>query len=434
MNKLFVIIFFLCSLLIVGYAQESLPRRAWWGVDFQDKDGQVVLSAVTKGSPFEIAGAKTGDIILAIDHSDIHTSADFRTKLTGRHEGDALELIVQREGEERNLTLVAQAFPYEKAPGVIFEYGSFITRQGDHLRTIISRPEKGKKRLPAILFIQWLSCDPVDAHPRYKDGNIQLIHDLSRAGFLVVRTEKPGVGDSKGKACNEYGFEYELNVHREALENLKNRSDVDIDNIFLFGSSMGGTMAPIIAQNQKIKGLIVTGCYYKTWYEHMLEIERRISFLNGENPEQTWQKMRLWSEFYSLYLNDKQKPGQIITENAEFRKVWQGSDEHQYGRHVSYFMEAQEHNIPAYWSEIHSPVLVIYGEYDWIMSRDDHLLIAEAINKKHEGYGTMLEVAGADHSLLIHPDRLHAYNNYSPDYDESLSDKVITWIKRVLAY
>ena len=287
-----------------------------------------------------------------------------------------------RENKPKTLQVIADPFPYEKVEGVHFDYESFTTRKGDHLRTIISKPQNISGKLPAILFIQWLSCDAIDQHPVYKDGNIQLIHDLSKAGYLVMRTEKPGVGDSEGTPCGKYGFDYELQVHMEALEQLKKRADVDLDNIFIFGSSMGGAMAPIVAQNQSVKGLIVTGCYYKTWYEHMLEIERRISTLSGDTPDVTNRKMRQWSKFYSLYLNDKMTPKLILENHPEFKPLWTDQPEHQYGRPVSFYMEANAHNIPSYWQNINAPVLVIYGAYDYIMSRSDHVMIAEAMNKK----------------------------------------------------
>ncbi len=431
MAKNCFLIFFL-FFSYVSCAQSQLPRRAYWGVSYEYEDGKVILTSISKGCAFDKAQALVNDVVVAANGTAISSRQDFSRILTGKKEGHSIQLKIHRNGHPKIIKVVAGPFPYEVAEGVSFDYESFTTSQGDQLRTIISKPKNVQGKLPAILFIQWLSCDAVDAHPRFKDGNIQLIHDLSKAGYLVMRTEKPGVGDSKGKSCDDYGFNYELQVHKEALEQLKKRKDVDTENIFLFGSSMGGTMAPMVAQNQNIKGLMVTGCYYKTWYEHMLEIERRISALSGDAPAKTNQKMRQWTRFYSLYLNDKLSPKTILEKYPEFKSLWQDEPEHQYGRPVTFYMEANEHNVPEYWENIQSPTLVIYGEYDWIMSRQDHIMIAEAMAKKGEGMGTFIEVPGAGHGLTLSESQQAAFDSFSPEYDESLSTKVIEWMNTVL--
>lgn len=431
MSKLYVVILLvLISFSVLG--QDSLPRRAYWGFNYTQQKDQVFLTNVYKGFAFDKAKAQVNDIILTINGSPVKSRQDVRNALVGKKAGYQLQMTVERQGAIQNLEITASPYPYESVEGVTFEYDDFTTTQGDRLRTIVSKPDHKKEKLPAVLFIQWLSCDAIDAPVRAVDGNIRLIHDLSKAGYLVMRTEKPGVGDSEGKDCGAYGFNYELQVHKEALEVLRKRSDVDLNNIFLFGSSMGGTMAPMVAQNQNIKGLIVTGCYYKTWYEHMLEIERRISTLSGDTPVITNQKMQQWSKFYSLYLNDKMTPAAIVEKYPEYKALWQDDPLHQYGRPVSFYMEAQEHNVPTYWSKINSPVLVIYGEYDWIMSRADHIMIAEAMNKKKEGLGTFLEVARAGHGLTLSANLQAAFDSYSPEYDEHLSIKVIQWANQVI--
>ena len=427
--NLIILCLFFC---FPGFAQNELARRAYWGVNYTEKENKVLLTEISKGYSFDQANAQVNDIILEIEGKAIQSRPEMRTALSGKKAGQELNIKIERNGSIQSLKVTALPYPYEKVSGVSFEYGAFTTTQGDRLRTIVSKPANKKGKSPAVLFIQWLSCDAIDAHPKFKDGNIQLIHDLSKAGFLVMRTEKPGVGDSEGKACGEYGFNYELQVHKEALEELRKRSDVDLEKVFLFGSSMGGTMAPMVAQNQNIKGLIVTGCYYKTWYEHMLEIERRISTLSGDSPTTTNQKMQQWSKFYSLYLNDKMTPAAIIEKHPEYKDLWQDDPEHQYGRPVNFYMEAQAHNVPQYWANIPAPVLVIYGEYDWIMSRADHVMIAEAMNRKQEGLGTFIEVPRAGHGLTLSANEQAAFDSFSPEYDQSLSTKVVEWVKQVV--
>lgn len=413
----------------LSFGQEKLGRRAYWGIEFETDASGVRLRTVSEKYAFGVAGLQNGDVVTHVNGSELKLRSDLGAALRGKLAGDVLKVRYLRNGKAKQAILRTTPFPYEETGGVAFEYGSFITEQQDHLRTIVSKPSGEGGKQPAILFLQWLSCDAIDQHPMYKDGNIQLIHDLSRAGFLVMRTEKPGVGDSQGRSCSQYGFNDELDIHRQALQQLRKRPDVDLSRIFLFGSSIGGTMAPILAQGEDIRGLLVTGCYYKTWYEHMLEIERRISFLSGDSPGATNKKMKLWSRFYSMYLNEGMTPGKIISKYPEFKEVWEGPDEHQYGRPVSFYIEANNHNVPEYWQALNIPALVIYGTYDYIMSREDHVMIVDALNRKKEGLGTYLEVEGMDHGLTIYKSQQAAFTSFSSKYDTSLTDKVIRWLE-----
>src|SRR5690606_23178750 len=108
----------------------------------------------------------------------------------------------------------------------------------------------------------------------------------------------------------------------------------DTNRIFLFGGSLGGSIAPIVAQGQNVRGIIASGCFYKTWYEHILEIERRIATLNGDSPEEVNTKMRGWSAFYAMCLNEKKTPEEIFAIRPDLRRLWNEPPQHQYGRPV----------------------------------------------------------------------------------------------------
>ena len=62
--------------------------------------------------------------------------------------------------------LVALAVPQARAaethPGLDTEYGELLPGDGSRLRTIVTRPKNSTGRLPAVLFVQWLSCDSIE--------------------------------------------------------------------------------------------------------------------------------------------------------------------------------------------------------------------------------------------------------------------------------
>ena len=419
----------LISLSAFGQA-DDLARQGLWYATLRYADPGIEVRSVTAGKAADRSGLKTGDRILKINGRSIADRISYSKLRRSLKAGKPATLLVQRARKTLELEISLDPYPRENTPGLDTQYGSLVTGHGDRVRTITTKPAGATGKLPAILFIQWLSCGPPEQHWRFRDGWAAMAQEISRAGFLFQRVTKPGVGDSEGPDCADYGFNYELETYRSALQHLKTLPDVDTSRIFLFGGSMGGSMAPIIAQKQNLKGIIVSGCYAKTWYEHMLEIERRISELSGDNAEETNVKMKAWSEFYSLYLNEKMTPAEIFKIHPHLQKFWPEPPAHQYGRPVHFYMEANEHNIAAYWEKLELPVLVIYGEHDWIMSREDHQMIADIMNKKQPGLGTYLEIPGMDHQFVIYPSRQKAFDGFSDQFDPEVARQAVEWLNK----
>ena len=86
----------------------------------------------------------------------------------------------------------------ESHPGLDTEYGELLPGDGARLRTIVTKPQGASGRLPAVLFVQWLSCDTIELSPNAQDGwSVMLRRLITESGMLWQRTEKSGVGESK---------------------------------------------------------------------------------------------------------------------------------------------------------------------------------------------------------------------------------------------
>ena len=160
--------------------------------------------------------------------------------------------------------LVALAVPPAQAaethPGLDTEYGELLPGDGSRLRTIVTRPKNSTGRLPAVLFVQWLSCDSIELAPDAKDGwSVMLRRLITESGMLWQRTEKSGVGESKGTPCAQLDYETELAHHRAALRQLQARPGVDPRRIVVYGASMGSNYAPLVASGQNVAGVVVWG-------------------------------------------------------------------------------------------------------------------------------------------------------------------------------
>jgi Do/DeqQ family serine protease len=75
----------------------------------------VLVKMVENGSPAAKAGAREGDIILALDNRKIVSEDDFQSTMRNYSVGDKLNLKLRRSAEPLTLSVVASQFPMEKA-------------------------------------------------------------------------------------------------------------------------------------------------------------------------------------------------------------------------------------------------------------------------------------------------------------------------------
>src|SRR6267142_7051822 len=205
-----------------------------------------------------------------------------------------------------DLPRIVQA-PLENLLGVDTEYGVLRSRDGARLRTVLTKPHEIKGRLPAIQFVQWLSCDTIELLPNDQSGWAKMLRRLvTESHAIVLRTEKTGVGDSQGKPCNTLDYETELEYHRQAFETLAQRTDVDPAKIVIFGASIGATYAPLIASRlPHLAGVAVWGGGARTWYERQIAFDRRAIELSGHDLAAISPAMTRYVEFEWLYLQKR---------------------------------------------------------------------------------------------------------------------------------
>src|SRR3954465_12579633 len=125
------------------------------------------------------------------------------------------------------------------------------------LRWILTRP-RAAGRHAAVLFLPGLGARSLAAplaaaHPR--DGYASLLKSWSDAGFVTARVEHSGVGESGGPPYEDADLGSELDGYREALAELSRARFVDPSSVFLFGHSLGGVVAPILAAEASAAGV-----------------------------------------------------------------------------------------------------------------------------------------------------------------------------------
>lgn len=327
--------------------------------------------------------------------------------------------------------------PLESLPGVDTEYGVLRTNDGTLLRTIVTRPQGRSGRLPAVIFVQWLSCDPLALPATGGDGWAAMLRRIVREpGALVWRTEKRGVGGSEGR-CDTLDYETELADHRTALAVLKQRPDVDPRRIVIFGGSMGANYASLVAQDQEVAGVMVWGGGALTWAERMLAFERNALELRGTPPSELAREMTLRYRFFDRYLNDGQTPMQIAAQHPDLGAVWTriigASATGHYGRPFAFHQQAQRQNWAGAWSRIEAPVLILYGEMDWFEEPRGAELIGRILNARRPGSARVVGVPGLDHHFTRFTTREAAFRDEGGRIDADAAVNVmLPWLQERL--
>ena len=138
-------------------------------------------------------------------------------------------------------------------------YDSVRDIREERVRVIVTRPREGGSYFPAIFVAGWLSCDSVEAPAGTDDASGKVFRMLAELpGFVTVRMDKPGVGDSEG-VCKETDFETELSAYRAAFRSLSRYGFIDRRKVFVFGVSNGGGFAPLVAEGAPVRGYVIDG-------------------------------------------------------------------------------------------------------------------------------------------------------------------------------
>jgi pimeloyl-ACP methyl ester carboxylesterase len=324
----------------------------------------------------------------------------------------------------------------ESYPGVVVRYDAIRDAGGHRLRLIVTHPQlpphskRGGVRFPTIFVVGWLSCDTVEAPPGTTDATQLVLQSIVKLpGFATVRLEKPGVGDSEGD-CAATDFLTELAAYRQAFREAQHYPFVDVSRLFLLGLSNGGGFAPLVAEGTAVKGYVVDGGWIKTWYEHMLEIERRRLVLVGTSPSVINSRMRQVAELYSAYLLDCRSPAEIFSRRPELKELWQGDPQHQYGRPVAYYQQLQDLDLMAAWSRVGVPVLALHGEFDWIMSRDDPAILVSLVNRNAPGAAEFVELPQTGHTFEHYGSLEAAFAGNQLPFEPSVAERVTEWFDR----
>ena len=374
-------------------ASDSLPRSALLGLTVEPApDHHVRIAKIVPGSAASLSELAVGDIVLALDHSTIDSVATFLATMKSHKPGDRITCRVQRDGKEVNIDVNVGEWPREQPGDIQVLYDTVDTREAK-LRSLLTKPIGNPRKLPAILFVQGLGCASIEWLPSEPSLTRELIYRLTRAGFAVMRSEKSGVGDSTGTPCRDVGFRDEVSLFVSALRKLKSYDFVDSENVFLFGHSAGGWVAPLVAAAEPVKGIVVYGTVVRPFAEYFVENWRRNQWLRLQpDLAQLEDEERLIAQLLHYLLVEKSSVREAVTKHPELtaivKKLFPQDEEHLDGlRSLQHFRELNDTNVARVWASLDVPVLALFGEFDIRTLPLDHEYIAAIVNARHPSKG-----------------------------------------------
>ena len=417
---------------VFAVAQDDLPRHGVIGLvvaaneaKAPGPDNPAVVRRVVEGGAAAQAGFQTGDIIRAIDGTAVTAPIPFSVAI-GRHlAGDVVRVDVTRGLQQLNLLAVLKPRPLETSPNAEVLYRAVGVR-GIKRRVIVTRPNNHAGRLPAVLLMQGLGCESVDNLDR-KTGYGAVISAFEERGYVTMRVEKTGEGDSQGPPCTDLANTPDLEAegYLAGLRALKNYDFVDPQRVFVFAHSVGPVVGSLAIAQEPVRGFIAVETVGTSWFEYDLERARVQRGLHAL-PDEVDRFMREYEVCSHRFYVEKARPEDLAATpgcadmTAPFGAV-----------PYTFLQAVADISLGKQWKETDFPVLVIYGTASPVTTAHQSHYLVDLINRFHAGRATYVEVPGMGHDLARYESQLEfldrAPGSVHP-FHTGLIDIVMNWL------
>ncbi len=448
----------LLSLSFGAYTQE-LKRKASLGItmipmtdsiavanNFEKGKG-IYISQVLPNSTASNLGMIDGAILTKINGHEINNIRMLISEITNLLADDKISMTYFQEGKLNTKQTKAIARPLEEFEQAAIYYEQ-VNYEGNKLRSILYTP-KGVENPPVVYFLQGYVCESTEFANTPNFTIKKLINDWVMAGYAVYRVEKAGMGDSQcDKGCMDLDFNEEVEGFRQGYLSLQKNPLIDRENIFLFGHSMGGIIAPILANEFKPKGVITYGIIINTWFEYMQEMSRVKGELYNVPFAEIEREVRKSIPFwYDLLMTNKTNVE--ILENETIRNTLKEEgilEEFAAGyfmdRHYTYWQTLNKISLVDTWLTVESNVLAVYGEFDIEALNANHVkTIAAIVNSKHPGKGAYAIIPNTDHGFVHFESMEEKINSHitgeyrhrlRDSYDSGVANATAKWMNKLL--
>ncbi|MCD6067634.1 MAG: hypothetical protein K0S33_2460 [Bacteroidetes bacterium] len=413
-------------------------RKAIMGMQLSQVEGGLRIDSVFINTTASALKLKKNDVLQSLNGSKILLMEDYQKTATQIRADDNVTVEVQRNGKKTKLSSKAVMRPFETSEIADVTYDWVKFRKG-YLRTITRKP-KAKNSVPCILLIPGYGCGSIENYSSSYNG--KMINEWLKNGYAVVTIEKSGLGDSYDcESCFEADLKTDIESFDAGYTYMEGLPFVDKNNLFIWGHSLGGMVAPEVAKRHNPKGVMVFGTVFRPWSEFLLEMHRiQKPLLEGMSYEKTEEFTRLIQKVYFEFFVLKKTRDQLH-DNSEYKAIVESELEYKpnsnnmWGRHWRFWQQIDTLDLAKTWSELNCKVLVLHGGSDYESCAPiEPVLIEKTVNAAHAGNATMVQIDDLDHFMMKSNGYEDAVKNFREqqyakgNFNYKIAEETIKWL------
>jgi uncharacterized protein len=298
-----------------------------------------------------------------------------------------------------------------------------IPANGFVLAGTLSRPATASvPRQPAIVLI-------AGSGPQDRDELVfgipilgELANALSDAGFITLRYDKRGIGQSGGRAESASLADFAEDL-RAAVKFLDDRKDVDPKRIGVLGHSEGGAVALLAATKEKrIAALVLVAANGTTGADLVLAQQKHLLDASTLSPDEKQAKIDLQKRIHEAVMTGKgwdQLPPDVRrqVDNPEFQSI---------------LMNDPAKVMP----DVRQPLLIVQGELDTQVAPGNADLLADLARKRKKAPPVdVVKVPQVNHLLATaKTGEVSEYGDLPEKHvSPAVVEPIVSWLKKTLA-
>lgn len=426
----------------INYQAQTLVRKASLGILTSSTPQGLRIDSVIPNTSAVNLGLTKGDVLSSINGIAIATNEELKEQTKDLRTGDELQVSYLRKGKTKKSACKAVMRPMETSDYANIRYDWVKFREG-FLRVVVRTP-KNLNNVPCILLIPGYGCGSIENYHLGYNG--VLMNEWLKNGYAVVTIEKSGLGDSYNcPPCTEVDLATDIESFNAGYTYMESLEGIDPKQLFIWGHSMGGIIAPEIARRHTPRGVMVFGTVYRPWSEFLLEMHRvqkpLLENLNYAQTEEFTRKIqKIYYEFFVL-----KKSRKDLYENPEYRELVKTELEYKegsnlmWGRHWRFWQQLDSLNLSLSWAETTCPVLILNGGSDYEQCAPiEPVLIEQNVNAMRPGSATRVQIEDLDHFMMKSRNFQEAVSNFrnqaylKGNFNYQLSTSTVQWLNQQL--
>lgn len=338
-------------------------------------------------------------------------------------DGDLLRVSIPSQTLEMAREDIASAASRTTTFSIAGDEAVQIQAVGFSLAATVTRPPKSTGTLPAVVLIG--GSGPTDRDEAVAGIPVfgHIARDLVAAGFIVVRYDKRGLGQSGGRAESVTIADYAEDV-RSILYWLGRQKDVDDDRVALIGYGEGAGVAMLAAgrERDRVSALVLMAGIATTGAQLVIEQQKHLLSQMKIDDAQRAEKLAL-----------QERINQAVIKGTGWIDI---PDSVRRVADTPWFYSFLTFSPAKAMSDVRQPVLIVQGELDkQVTPHHADELAVYARERKNKAPVQVVKVPGVNHLFVpATTGELAEYPSLGPDATVSpdVTSAIASWLTKTL--